>query len=432
MTLKTRAILAFLGIFLLCLILLFATFERRRLAEIALIHMARKYGAEITQLTVEKIGLQESIIQNVAVGKGEKAQRIERIVLRYSPVTLLRSRLNDIAITQPRLRINLAGNALKAEGLHMGFTHNDKRNPYDVHARRYILPKHPEPEAEDPVLPLDTMIVEKGILNVESNQLTLKAPFSFTLTEHKKGDVNLALALNNASAKVLGVDVSGINLGLAFSQLPHALFTAKPQEMRVRKIGFPAPLENGTIIFGVNGDEINILEMIWDWAGGTLKTKDAKFSSYRKAGVMVLDVENIRLHDVLMLLGGKHVRADARLTGFIPIRYHQGGVVIESGKLAAVQPGIVSLPAGSIGIFSGDNAQMELLRKALDNFHHDVLYVTLNHRGGRLAAQLHMEGHNPDLYEGRRIALNVNLSGNVVEAALRSLELYELPTKLVH
>ncbi len=43
-----------------------------------------------------------------------------------------------------------------------------------------------------------------------------------------------------------------------------------------------------------------------------------------------------------------------------------------------------------------------------------------------------MEGHNPELYKGRRITLNVNLGGNILEAVTQSLEMYNVPTKLMH
>ncbi len=101
-------------------------------------------------------------------------------------------------------------------------------------------------------------------------------------------------------------------------------------------------------------------------------------------------------------------------------------MVIHGGILHTDRPGIIRLDADMVRQMIGEGAAPELVVEALSDYHYDNLSVSVNReQDGIYRMLLQAVGRNPALEGGRRVELNLNLSGNLDRIIGRILFLQE-------
>ncbi|MGE0755318.1 MAG: YdbH domain-containing protein [Alphaproteobacteria bacterium] len=134
----------------------------------------------------------------------------------------------------------------------------------------------------------------------------------------------------------------------------------------------------------------------------------------------VLQLENILLAVLLNDLMEGNVSATGSVAGTLPVSVRQDGtLVFDKAVLAAAQGGSIVLRPGAI---PKSNEQLALVSDVLGNFWYDTLQMHISSDDKQeLSASMHLQGHNPDMYGGRKIKLNVHLRGDLVSLVKHSV-----------
>lgn len=124
--------------------------------------------------------------------------------------------------------------------------------------------------------------------------------------------------------------------------------------------------------------------------------------------------------------------ATGTLSGSIPVRFENGKPVIENGLLKTEGGGVVKYaPQEGSALQKGSSAQTDILLNAMQNFEYEYLTLKVDSiDGDTLNVQLSTKGKNPDLYGGKPIELNVNLTGNLWDIARSGSETIAIPKRI--
>ncbi len=190
-------------------------------------------------------------------------------------------------------------------------------------------------------------------------------------------------------------------------------------------------------VFGLrrNG-KISVTKIETAWAGGRLLTRPFVITPAQggPAAALTLEVVGVDVATVLALADVAGLEGTGALSGRVPMVLNGGRLRIESGRLAADEPGVVRYdsaraPRGALQA-EGDTP-VGAVMKALSDFRYDTLEMLLDGTvGEEMAARLVVRGANPSFYDGTPVALTLNLSGALDRVVRRGLDSYRLPQRL--
>ena len=133
---------------------------------------------------------------------------------------------------------------------------------------------------------------------------------------------------------------------------------------------------------------------------------------------MQLNAQEVLLEKLLSNLLERGLNATGNLSGKLPVRFESGNPVITGGSLSTAGGGVVRYKPDTNALTQSSNPQIGLLMQAMENFHYDYLNLTINSiDADTLNIKLSTKGRNPNLYGGKAIELNVNLTGNLWDLA---------------
>lgn len=147
-----------------------------------------------------------------------------------------------------------------------------------------------------------------------------------------------------------------------------------------------------------------------------------------------LAFKHISLEQLLEFVLGDEdsVKATGVVSGMIPVGYKDGLVSIGTGALNSETTGLLSLGADQLGDMAAGGEQVANVAKLIRHFEYDSLALTTTtDEDGATSFKVALKGRNPEVYEGARVHLNINLQGDVIEAITAYLGLYELPEQLL-
>lgn len=292
---------------------------------------------------------------------------------------------------------------------------------------------------------LDPIIFESGLIQPDSLFPILRghvygADGSLTFGgkfEQKAGmekPVGLAtLSMNNLSATIEDIEVKSINGSVAINSLS-PLTTNGEQTISIGEILIGLPLSEGKIPFTlINNNQVKFGTTSWQWAGGKLRTEPMEVNLNEEGlkGVK-LDADKLMLQSLLSGLLKEGLTATGTLEGSFPIAFKNGKPVITNGVLQTSGAGVISYtPSSESGMQKGTSLQTDLLLDAISNFHYEYLRLKIdNIDDEKLLVQLSTRGNNPDLYDGKPIELNINLTGNLFDIARSGTETYAIPKRI--
>ena len=162
--------------------------------------------------------------------------------------------------------------------------------------------------------------------------------------------------------------------------------------------------------------------------GGMVTSQGVRADLAHPPFSFTLLVRQLDLEKVLGLEQQKGLQGSGLLDGSIPITVTSRGVTIQDGQFEARPPGGVIRYEASPEAAKAEtqaNANMQLVLKALNNFHYNVLEVGAQYvEDGTLNLKVRLEGRNPDQKKSPPIHFNLTVQENI-PALLKSLRLVQ-------
>lgn len=243
---------------------------------------------------------------------------------------------------------------------------------------------------------------------------------------------SLSLLLEDMAATIGAVGIHRLNTVIEISGVA-PVSTPPDQILAVGLIQAGLPLTDGRLVFEIHDNVLHIRRGTIALAGGRMEVGETVFAAGNVARQqMTFDVDDADLSEVVRLVGLDGLEASGRLAGRIPVALVGDRILVDGGQLAADRPGMLRYrPAERPAALQGGGQPVDLMLKALDNFRYKALTVTLTgEAGGEMEAALHIEGNNPDLYEGYPLEFNLNLRGKLDRILHDTLAGYQIPDKI--
>lgn len=243
---------------------------------------------------------------------------------------------------------------------------------------------------------------------------------------------SIDLLLENISASVGNIGIHRLNTVIRLDGLA-PLSTPPDQIMAVGLIEAGLPLTDGEVVFQVTDKGLHIGSGSISLAGGRMAIEKATFAPGSAARQDIsFTVSEADLSEIVRLVGLDGLEATGRLAGRIPVAFIGDRIVVDGGHLAATAPGQLRYrPAQRPAALQGGGQPVDLMLKALDNFHYKALTLTVTgEAGGEVDVALHVDGNNPDLYEGYPLEFNLNLGGKLDTILQDTLAGYQIPDKI--
>jgi hypothetical protein len=195
------------------------------------------------------------------------------------------------------------------------------------------------------------------------------------------------------------------------------------QRLRIGMLDLGLLLEEGLMVFGLQGDRLSVSAVRFDWAGGQVAAEPFAVSLDDPDAEVVLVAEGIDLGVLTDRLPLEDLSVTGRLAGRMPLRLTDDTIRFDDAQLSATGPGIIRYGAEAPALSGAESEGVDLLLEALRNFHYDELALSLDGAtGADMDARLRIRGANPDLYGGYPFALTINVAGALERILRRSLE----------
>jgi hypothetical protein len=195
--------------------------------------------------------------------------------------------------------------------------------------------------------------------------------------------------------------------------------TAPLQQIKIKKLIAAMPLEDISVHWQL-GSEKGHPRVLLDHAearvaGGKIRIDDTILRPGAASNAVDLHLERLSLGRLFEDLNIEALSGTGTLSGTIPVRVGDQGVVIADGILSAVETGVLHVRLGSTKqVLERQGEQVALMVQALENFHYEALELRVTRPpGGQLELRVHMDGKNPDVMEGHPFRFNISLSGNL-------------------
>jgi hypothetical protein len=166
------------------------------------------------------------------------------------------------------------------------------------------------------------------------------------------------------------------------------------------------------------------------WKGGTLSVANVALPLHGETNMnVVLRVRDVSVDELLRAMTGERVTATGAVGGTVPLTIGMDGSIKPgSGVLKADGTGKISMPPGLI---PGDSAQIKLTQQILEDFEYEILSITVEPGAKGASILFALEGRNPAVYDGRRVKLNVRLTGDVLDFIRQNVILLTEPESLL-
>ncbi|GJL84919.1 MAG: hypothetical protein DHS20C02_06940 [Micavibrio sp.] len=241
-------------------------------------------------------------------------------------------------------------------------------------------------------------------------------------TDFSSGDVKtngfISTTIKDATLALGPLDIKDVSGAIVFDDLS-SFSTARGQ-----KISFSLPLkdtvkQNGQADISVqNGKNIVIDKATLKLFDGKISATPIILGKEKDLKNFILSLSGINLKETAAALDIKGLLLEGQLKGALPLKTKEGKLFIKDGLLKNSGPGTIRFtPSKAPDFLQGDDLYLETARMALENYHYEFFEMRVDGPlEGETKIVINARGYNPDLFEKRPIALNLN-----IEAPLRPL-----------
>lgn len=414
-----------------------------------LIAVLNSKGLNDVTLEVDKVTFNHAVLKNIRIGK-EDPLILNEITLNYSPRELLSRTLQDVTLTGVNLELRQgdAGWSLVGLGSYKP-ADNGTKEPFDLN--RVVA-----------MLPFASVAIKDSTLKISGKAVQGALPFSLSLEKnktpalHAKFDTSTlttsanTLALGDI-ALIATPDEKGIwkgdwtisSLSLGDKSTIPALKGGGPLTVEGSLVNMTGKLQsddkthNGSFDLSFDaqnmaGAKFVVTTASFPFKEGLITTKNVTIPLSGSDSIRVtLNIQQVSADALMQALTGKRVTATGTLSGTVPVIVSRDGkYTFGKGSLTANGEGLIQMPPDAI---PGDNEQVALVRDILENLHYEVLSASIDNQGGgrKITVKLSLSGSNPDVYDGKLVKLNVNLTGDVLDFIQQNVMLFTNPEKLL-
>lgn len=273
-----------------------------------------------------------------------------------------------------------------------------------------------------------TTLLPASVKGAVAGLSSLAAEFSLPPGDPMAGTGIVAVTGGNLQ---LGLaQAMGISGRIALDQLWPPL-SPPGQEVLIERVIAALPAADGRLRFQVLGaSSLKVERAELTGIGGRLWAEDLIVRDGVLPENMVLHVDGLGLADLAAQMNILGLKAEGKLSGRIPVNLAKDGeVAIRGGLLTSQGKGLLAFvsptrtPAGK----TDEAGRMDMVLDILEDLRFDGMTMTLDGDAQKdVQMQVHIQGRNPKIQEGRPVDLTVNLTGNIgqaIQAELRNFDI---------
>ncbi len=144
---------------------------------------------------------------------------------------------------------------------------------------------------------------------------------------------------------------------------------------------------------------------------GSIKTKTPLFNGSTLSNRNKLIISDINLTQLFHDSQFKDIIIFGKLGGMLPVKMSDGKININGGILQSQGSGIIRLPTDLInGLFIGKSKKMQLIRKALKNYHYEFFEIRLDgDLSGGVMMSINSSGYSPDIKDKESVDISLQI-----------------------
>lgn len=446
-----RGLALALALLIMLCIIFWKNISYQGLASRQIIGVLESKNIGVSSLEVKSINSEGAVISGIKLGDGP-GLALGGLEVKYDMKGIISGKLKSLEAEDVEVNLYKKDGKFFVSGLEKFLGDGAKGSgvvtiPLDNDSLRSIVPENIsvknldisfKDEGLELSLPMNITfnINPSAILNIESPGISLKAkPYEITtgqaklkaeLHENKKWHGNLVIP----SIRIDGLDsaVALLLMNIDF-ELEQEVFLAKlslTDESGVIKAAMELSFPPASPSSGI----LNIKQVQFPWGGGVISLGVVNVPLDMKNPILFnVNLSNVDLSDTLGKVSSGKIKGTGKISGSFPIIYNQDGTItLKDGMAQEINAGTISV---SPELLPGDNAQLELARATLENFHYTKLKIIVSSAGDKSAINLALEGKNPDSASARPVNFNINLTGDIMPLIQQSVIPFNDITKLL-
>jgi len=265
---------------------------------------------------------------------------------------------------------------------------------------------------------------------------TFHAAWAEDAQHHLKVQAGSAdVAIEQLDAQYRDISLTGLNTKVnVMTKGQEIIVISRPAEVKVASVNGGVEVTNLAIT--AQGEWnlrealpiVEIRDVSMELLGGKVTSQGVRADLSNPPYRVTLLVRDLDLGKVLSLEQQKGLQGSGVLDGAVPITVTAQGVTVQDGQFEARPPGgvirYVASPESAKAV-TQSNANMQLVLRALNNFHYNVLEGSAQYvEDGTLNLKARLEGRNPDQKKNPPIHLNLTVQENI-PVLLKSLRLVQ-------
>lgn len=264
--------------------------------------------------------------------------------------------------------------------------------------------------------------------DIQKGDVSLSGELHWQLGERLDYSGSLVFAANELSGVYQETGIFDLGVSSAFLLSPEGVVSQDDFRLSVDKLDAGIVVKDVFVQagLGIGSAEVKLAEA--KVFSGRVRARPFTYD-FGQASQLEVEIGGLQLKDMLTLAAYDAVDGDASLTGVLPLTISSQGIVMKDGNIAADGAGYIKYtpPGGA----ESDNVALQLVNQALSNYQFDTLSSEVEYQeSGELKLNMKLSGANPDMNEGQKINLNVNLTDDI-PALLKSLQLSRTITDML-
>ncbi len=405
-------------------------------------------GLQNIAFNIDSVGLHSATFKNIAIGE-ENPLLLQSITVQYNPKELIDGNIKDLTLSGLDVQILETDDGWKIAGL------EDLRSQSADSGDTFSLN-----ELID-MLPFSSVNITDSQLRISGKTISTALPFNMKLTKLPEPSVAMTINATNLAAVNSDLALGIIKIDAHADVQKNWNGTWSLESLDAGKaMDIPIISGGGSLSFvedalNLSGDlasadraysgsfkalydlkvvdknTLTISAVRFPFKEGVISSRNIVIPlKDRKSITLQMNIQKVSMDALLQTLTGKRVTATGTVSGTVPVILKpDGSYSLGKGNLKADSEGLIQMSADAI---PGDNEQVALVREVLENLHYSVFSAGVETTGGKgMVVRLSLEGSNPDVYDGRLIKLNVNLTGDILDFIQQNAMLFTNPEKLL-
>lgn len=361
---------------------------------------------KVSKLDIKSIDNEKVVISEMALGD-DSSLKIKDVTVKYNLQNAVKGKVDIVEVENIDLQISKNENGISIAGIDSFFNKPSSDNgQLDIEQVFKNLPD------KISVKNLQISFADKNI--------------SITTSIGIEANINHQNKTIQSSFKSKAIEISGLPIELQAPVLVGSL------DLNEGKIAMYANVANQNLSLNVdaelsvevkkpNDGKFQITKLKIPFGGGSvMANKISTSTDFKKPIEMNLTIKNVELSELVGKVSNGDIKGKGKLSGVLKLIYHMNGKIeVQNGKLSGNEDGIINVASTLI---PGDNEQVAMTRKVLENFHYNILEMSiLADKDDNSLINMVVEGKNPEYMEGKKVKLNINLSGDTIPMLKRSL-----------